>query len=457
MIQLKKRLRDFLGIRPPVTIDNLRARPGQELEGVWFAYRQGINAERLLALYATTWVSTAIDRMASSAAAAALKVRYKGDPVREDTAHPLLELLGPGGRPNDQQDAFEFWEEHYAALDWAGNVFWYWESDGLLRDGVYAPRAVYHLEPGQVRVVPGRGRTVEKYIYMVLGQEFPLDPRAVTHFRRTNPFDRYYGLSLLESLRVEALSDRSMSYWNYQFFGQDVAVPAGIIVVPPEVPDKEITRMEDELAGRYGGRRRTAVMRAPVGGTAYYAQGISPRDMDFSEGRLLSRKAVYERLELPLGLMSENSTEANARVAERQLGKSIRGRQIRTRAKLNADTLGFWRNWSRREVDFEDLSAESADWDRESKHLQAVRPFMLENEVRTRLLSLPALSDNELQELRHVNGIRPTSDRAQPDRRDSDPLQREGQVRHLLDEGDETPSQSDAGETPLLPASAETG
>lgn len=373
---------------PSIQIDNaLRARPGQALDAQMFAYGTGPRCVETLAMYAySNWVVTAEDKISSRAATAALQVQARNDPMKLYEDHPLLALLGEFGVPNDYEDSLEFWLNLMLDYDLAGNAFVYWFS-GF--GG--APTECHLLEPQYMQIVPGSGQGIAYYVYRYMGRDYRLSPGEITHIKRANPFNRYWGLSALEACKVEVRSDYSMALWNEHFFSDDVAVPAGAYVIPSSVPDAEMERFRDEVTARHGGRRATAVLRADPGAVAYMKAGIDPKDMDFADGRMLSRKAIYETLELPLGLMSEASTEAHARVAERQLAETIRIRHTRFARKLTIDALPFWPAASLRRVDFEDLTVRSADWDRESKRLAAVQPYMLRNEVRTRILHLPPI------------------------------------------------------------------
>lgn len=412
-------LPDAAPIMPVTTA--VRSRPGQELDAKMWLYAPAPEMVKPMLMHAkNVWVNTAAGKLSSKAASAELYVRDK-IPTNHIEDHPLLELLGQWGRPNDYQDSFEFWENHFLHYELAGNAFWYW-FNGNSTFG--APTEVHLLQPNQVKIVPGSSYGVAKYIYTTHGQEIPLEPLQVTHFKKGNPYSPYYGLTALEALRVEVESDRSMALWNAQFFGEDVAVPAGIVVIPPEVSDDEMQRVADEFNAKHGGRRRTAFLRAPIGGSAYFSAGVAPKDMDFTQGRMLSRQAVYEAMELPLGLMSDASTEAHARVAERQLAESIRLRHVRICRKLKVDAIPFWPKASARFPEFEDLTIRSADWDRESKHIQAVTPFMRKNEIRTNILRLqadPYFDELEVQQ----NAI--SQDATQPTNRgDSNPVSSEG-------------------------------
>jgi HK97 family phage portal protein len=404
---------------------NLRARPGQNLDAQMYAWATGPRCEQTLAMYAyNNWVMTAENKLSSRAATAALQVQAIDDPMTMYEKHPMLELLGERGRPNDYQDSLEFWMNGIIDLDLAGNAYFYWFSAA---GG--APTEVHLLEPYYMQVIPGASKGVAGYTYRYQGHEYRLSPEQVTHFKTPNPFNRYYGMSALEALRLIISSDLSMTRWNDQFFGDDVAVPAGAFIIPNDVSDADKDRFSDEINSRHAGRRRTAVLRAAPGSVAYMAAGIAPKDMDFTEGRMLSRKAVYEALELPLGLMSEASTEAHARVAERQLAETIRIRHTRIARKLTIDALPFWSASKLRKVDFEDLSLRAADWDRESKRLNAVRPFMTRNEVRTRILHLPPIDGWDETEMTNAA----PEDAGQPESgRDTDSVQPEGQVRDVV-------------------------
>ena len=184
-----------------------------------------------------------------------------------------------------------------------------------------------------------------------------------------------------------------MANWNYQFFGDDVFAPAGVLVVDESVSEKERERLEKELEGKHGTRRRTMVFRAKQGSTTWIDAGLKQHDLDFVNGRLLSRQAVYEALGLPLGLWSESSTEAHARVAERLKLNTVWKLHERTAVKLNADALPFWPGASRYEARYRDIR--KVDWQMEKLKLESLRGLMTVNEIREQHLSLPGLPGGE--------------------------------------------------------------
>jgi HK97 family phage portal protein len=387
-------------IIPKRPITEVRAHPAQIADANAFLYAARPELYETIAHMAYTgWVATAVDRIASRAAAAEVWVEHPDNKLRRFPEHPFLRLLGARGVPSDDTDSFEFWETHYTNFLGMGNVYWWWETASNFGG---EPQMVHHLEPEKVRIVPGRDRRVSYYLYEHMGVRRKLFPYEITHFRRANPESRYYGLSMVHAIIRELRSDRAMVDWNEQFFGEDVAVPAGIVVIPADTKDEERDRLADEMSGRYGTRRRTAVLRAEQGSVAYYQAGLAPHDMDFKDGRLLSRQVVYEALGLPLGLLSEASTEAHARVAERQFAHVIGIWQRRTATKINSDAMSFWPLSTQRQVAFEDLAQKNVDWDRELKRVDAMRGLFEVNEIRQQVFNSQPLTDAQLKQLQGV-------------------------------------------------------
>jgi len=379
---VKTRLRDYLeiGQHQPVqrqVLDMVRARPGQDQE-IQRYMGNAPNVAAYLRQYALSpWVYTGVARLAEVAAVARLGVVRQDDLSKMNASHAILRLLGIFGIPNDQQDNLEFWEEHLTFFDLAGNAYWYWFSAA---GGV--PTEVFNLNPAKMRIVPGRNRTVAEYEYRVNGQVYHLTPEEVTHFKRPNPFNQYYGMPAIEAVLLDSEGDRLMAEWNVDLFGDGVSIPAGIFVIDPATTDAERDRLERELNARYAGKRRTALLRAEANKTVWHGETLAHREMDFRQGRLLSRQAIMDALDLPLGYLSDASTEAHARVAERRYYASAQRRLIRTERKINADAMQFWQGWDVWAVQFDDLRREHADWEQEERKISSLLKLFTVDEVR---------------------------------------------------------------------------
>jgi len=253
-----------------------------------------------------------------------------------------------------------------------------------------APSEIHILDPRSVQVVPGSDRLVSHYVYTVGGAQLKLDPLQVIHHKRVNPFSPYVGLSAMEALKIEVRSDRSMAQWNLEFFS--VGQPSGILIIDPAVPNDERDRVADELNARHSERRQVAVVRAAVGSSVWNDAGLKHHELDFESGRLLSRQAVYERLGLPVGMMSEASTEAHARVAERRLLASVWRYNNRTASRMQP-MLTFWPGAIRYFVQFQDMRVQ--DWQQQQQRITAESGYKTVDELRSDA-SLPALPDGEV-------------------------------------------------------------
>lgn len=393
-------LADQLTERPSLAStmgSELRSRPLQGLEARTYPSGTVLDVARYVATFAVNgWVNTGVSRMSSLTAATPLQVVAHRNTVQTNPDHPILALLGEFGQPNDGFSAFEFWENHYTYFLLTGNAFWYWVS----RAGTTVPDEVHLLNPAQVKIVPGSDRYVACYEYQVMGQTVKLSPFQVTHFRRPNPFSAYWGLPALEAIMVQVLTDLGQANWNKELFGDGVAVPAGVLVLPSSVSDAERQRIDDEWNAQHSQRRKTAVVRGEPGSVQWVNAGLNPMDADFINGRKLNRQAIYEALELPLGVMSEASTEAHARVAERQQLHAAWRQHFRVASKLNSlpgstirtiapmQYFPDWDKWLARPVD---VRLEAADWDQMSKKLAALDRYLSADEIRTSELGLQPL------------------------------------------------------------------
>lgn len=346
--------------------------PAFDTDLAWYAYNE--------------WVSTAIDRMSEICASGRLQLVDRGtsELVSE---HPLLTLLGFGGRPNRYQGAIDFWESHFQRLDVHGNDIWY-----LYSEFGGSPSEIYQLDPRYVTVHNVGSELV--YRYRGGGVVYDLPAGSVLHFKRTNLQDAIpiWGISALKKLEQLIRTDMQMVRWNSELFG--TGAPNGILIVDADyVSESDALSIEDRFLSRRNDDRRMVVVRARAGAGVWQDANLRPRDMDFSAGRLLNRQAVFDAFGFHVGLVSEASTEAHARVAERLVRSNAHFRQLRS-ASVMQTLLDFWPGGSRLSLRFEDVRG--VDWDQESKKLESVKSFMTINEVRSRFLDLPPLSGSDI-------------------------------------------------------------
>lgn len=350
-----------------------------------FAWPALSTYERQAAVYeSSVWVYTAVNRIAEAAALTPLHLfRLEGERRVPLIAHPAERLLAA---PNPFLSGFDLIEQTVGALELTGNAYWF-----LAGDGRGLPAQIWPLRPDRVSVVPDERDHVRGYVYEIDGRQIPLDAVEVIHFRRWHPRSDYYGLSALQAARLAVQNDAAMAAWNRDAFGQDRAIPAGIVSVGEFVSDEDFDRLKREWRESYGGpERRTAFLRG--GGITWQSIGLSQQEVDFLHGRQFNREEIYQAFGIPPGMWSENATEANARVAERVfIERTLWPKLVRLAGKLTADLLPFW--GSDLVAAFEDIRP--TDVSTRLAEIRTAYPVLSINEVRARYYDLPPVAWGE--------------------------------------------------------------
>jgi HK97 family phage portal protein len=331
------------------------------------------------------WVYIAINRIAEAVALVPLRVmRLEGERKIAVDRHPLEKLLDA---PNPYLSRFELFEQTAGILELTGNAYWF-----LAGDAAGVPAEIWPLRPDRVSIVPDPARYIKGYVYEIDGVRIPLDPAEVVHFKRWHPGNDYYGLSALEAARVSITSDRAMAEWNHNTFGMDSGVPAGIVTIKDFVSDTDYDRIKREWRQSYGGpQRRTAFLRGQ--GISWQNIGLSHNELDFLKGREAHRDEILNTFGIPVGLVSENATEANAQVAERLfIERTLWPKLTRLSQKITQDLLPFWPGLY--VAEFEDIRP--TDVQARMDEIRTAYPVLSINEIRAQFYQLPAVSWGDL-------------------------------------------------------------
>ncbi|MBN1200623.1 MAG: phage portal protein [Anaerolineae bacterium] len=335
-------------------------------------------ASRYAGVYmGSPWVYVAVNRIAEAAALVPFRVLARvGEQTIEIADHPFERLLR---RPNPLMSRFELLEHTVGHLEIHGNAYWF-----LAGQAGGPPLELWPLRPDRVSIVPDPVRGVRGYIYEVDGRRVPLDASEVVHFRRWHPANDYYGLSALEAARLAVESDRAMADWNRRYFGEGMAVPAGIVAIRERVSDADFERLKREWRTAYGGReRKTAFLRGAS--VEWHNVGLSQQDMDFLNARRFNREEIFQIFGIPVGMFSENATEANALVGERVfIERTLWPKLVRIAEKITTDLLPFYAG------DlvgcFDDIRPQ--DKSATFEEIRAARGVLSVNEIRARYFQL---------------------------------------------------------------------
>ena len=327
------------------------------------------------------WVYIAINRIAEAGALVPLRVfKLEGESRIGIENHPLERLFS---NPNPLTSRFELFEQTLGSLELHGNAYWF-----LVGDSLGKPREIWVLRPDRVTIVPHKTQVVGGYLYEIDGQHIPLDVMEVIHFRRWHPANDYYGLSPIAAARNAVLSDKHMADWNRKAFGRDNGVPAGIVNISDFISDTDFERIKREWRSNYGGtERRTAFLRG--GAVTWQNIGLTHSDLDFLQGRQAQRDEILNIFGIPVGLVSENATEANAKVAERLfIERTLYPKLVRMAQKISQEMLPFYGEGLIAEYD----DIRPTDTQARLDEIRTAYPLLSINELRATYYQLPPVA-----------------------------------------------------------------
>jgi HK97 family phage portal protein len=331
------------------------------------------------------WVYIAVNRIAEAAALVPLHVlRIEGERRQQVIRHPLERLLEA---PNPFLSGFELIEQTVGMLELTGNAYWF-----LAGDASGTPVEIWPLRPDRMSIVPDARRFIKGYVYEVEGARVPLEAAEVVHFKRWHPANDYYGLSALEAARQSISTDRAMAEWNRNTFGQENGVPAGIVTIKDRVSEADLERLKREWRQSYGGpQRRTAFLTGDQ--ISWQNIGLGHTDLDFLNGRRANRDEILNLFGIPVGMLSENATEANATVAERLfIERTLWPKLVRIAARITTDLLPFWPGEA--VARFEDIRP--TDSQARLDEIRAAYPVLSVNEIRQRYFQLGPVTWGEM-------------------------------------------------------------
>lgn len=258
-----------------------------------------------------------------SRGAGSVSWRLYKDGKRLET-HPLLNLLQ---NPNPQQGLARFMEGLTAYLLLAGNVYIEAVTPGA------EPLELYLLRPDRVMVIPGASGIPEAYQYTLAGRSvrIPVDPlngrSRVLHIKTFHPLNDWYGMSPIEAAAHSIDQHNAVSNHNLYLL-QNGGRPSGALQFRPTpggptdpLSAEERYRIRQEMNDALEGSRNAGRVMIIEGNAEWKEIGLSPKDLDFIEGKYLSAREIAQVYGVPpmlVGVPGE-STFANYKEARYHL------------------------------------------------------------------------------------------------------------------------------------------
>lgn len=282
----------------------------------------------------------------------------RGGRAVELDAHPLLDLLR---RPNPFEGRAFFFGKLAGFLMLSGNGY----VEAVTPGREATPRELYALRPDRMRVIPHPLERVGGYRWEANGVPFEFEAGAILHTKLFHPTDDWYGLSPIE-VAARAIDTDNESLVSNMRLLQNGLRPSGALVVQGNLGDAEFTRLKTEMQQEYGGSDRTGTPMLLEGGMDWKAMGITPRDMDFLQGRKMTQLDICRAYKVPPELVNlKEGTFENRKEAR----KALYTEAVLPVAEMLRDDLNGWlvpRYGDRLSLDFDRDAIEALQEDRKA-------------------------------------------------------------------------------------------
>jgi HK97 family phage portal protein len=207
--------------------------------------------------------------------------------------HPLLGLLR---RPNPLTRGGLYREQQVIDLETTGN---HYSEIVFSRDGVQ-PVELWRMDPSRVRIIVDQDTgLVSGYLYYPSGGGAPvtLDAGQVWHRRYANPLDPYRGIGPLQAARDAIVFDYASNAQINAYFSNGMRL-SGVLTGPDGATETEIKLARLLMERRHTGAsaHRALILR---GEWKYEPVGADPKDVDWAEGRRMSREDVCAAFNVP--------------------------------------------------------------------------------------------------------------------------------------------------------------
>lgn len=232
--------------------------------------------------------------------------------------HPLLDLLV---RPNPMQGGSSFFESVMHHLLLSGNAY-----IEMVQGLDQRPLELYGLRPDRMKIIPGTQGVPQGYEYTVNAHKrmIPIDTqyghKPVLQLKFFHPLDDWYGMSPIEAAACSIDQHNAVASHNLSLL-QNGGRPSGAIIVKYGLNDEERSNLKERLDSIYSGSSNAGKMVVMEGDLEWKEMGLTPKDMDFHEGRVLSAREIAQSFGVPpmLAGIPGDSTFSNFREARYHL------------------------------------------------------------------------------------------------------------------------------------------
>lgn len=235
-----------------------------------------------------TWVFACVGLVARSIAALDFSVYEPGGKSRPD--HPLTLLLND---PNDAMDGSDLVQRAVQHLLLSGNTVL-----SKVRDSTGVVAELWPLPPHLIKPVVSRSTFISSYRYESGGERVDVAPDDVIHVQMPNPGNPWWGIGPYQAGRSAIETDASAVQWNKVAL-QNRAVSDGALIYDQALSRDKWLEARWRVRQQHMGAGNARMPWVLSGGVRWQAMDRSPVEMDFTEGRRMSREEICALFGVP--------------------------------------------------------------------------------------------------------------------------------------------------------------
>lgn len=227
--------------------------------------------------------------------AAANQADFKANPNNQSDPH-LQEVRNLSDflkRPNQQQSRGAFFEHLVNFLLISGNAFVYYNDSS---------KEFTCLRSDRVQIIPDASKTsVDYYVYCVDSSQYRIEKQNLLHIKFFNPMNDWYGLSPLQVASRAIDQHNAMSNHNLAIL-QNGGRPSGCLLMKnsfSNLTQEQKEQLREDVRNAYSGALNAGKIMVLEGDFEWREMGLSPKDLDFSQGKDLTTREIAQAFGVP--------------------------------------------------------------------------------------------------------------------------------------------------------------
>lgn len=294
---------------------------------------------RLMVKADSSWVYACARVNAQAVAKVKMRLYRKlKDGEREEIdEHPFIDLLR---NVNSYMNEFELKELTTLMLELTGNAYWYLAPTRLLgKNGRMIPGEIWPLLAQYMRIVPGRQRMIDGFLYQLpqMAQPIAFGYEEIVHFKYPHPDNVFYGKGCVEGGHYAIDSNEFQKRYEIALF-KNMARPDGVLSTEQELTDTQAERLRAQWQSLYGGVDRSGNVAILEKGLKYENTAFNPKELDYLRGRIATREEICATFGVPaakLGIVDDVNRANGEAVDYTYQSNAVEPRCRRIEQKVN--------------------------------------------------------------------------------------------------------------------------